>query len=147
MRHLRELRDYHEQLPRLPWVLQHAQPQHQPQHQLQSRQQPMAAAGSPAALAADGGGAAAPPPQQQPGPEPTPFLRGQLAEHVEEAGLAGYRASRGRPQPPRRYFAERAKAWRVRVLTERGLYSADAMRQHADAIRPKVYRRRVGIRD
>ncbi|KAG2428241.1 hypothetical protein HYH02_014423 [Chlamydomonas schloesseri] len=150
MRHLRELKEHYQQLPREPWVLHHDPPLLPP------------AAAAAAAAAAPASGSAAPadssfldgaalpapvPPALPAQPRLTPFAASQLREHVEPVGLEGYRANRQPPLPPRKYFVEQSRRWRAKVLTERGVFSADACREHAEAIRPKAYRRRTGIRD
>ncbi|GFR45483.1 hypothetical protein Agub_g6827, partial [Astrephomene gubernaculifera] len=131
MRYLRALKEYHEQAPREPWILTHSLPQQQSQPSSQ-QQLPAGSAALPL-----------PPP---PAPRLTPFAAQQLQEHVHATGLEGYEASAQPQQAPRKYFLERAKRWRVKVLTERGLFGADACKEHAEAIRPKAYRRRIGIR-
>ncbi|KAG2490392.1 hypothetical protein HYH03_011192 [Edaphochlamys debaryana] len=137
MRYLRDLRDYHEQLPREPWVLHH-----DPIH--------AHADGAAASAAAVGIHAGAEPAPMLPPPAPprlTPFAAQQLQEHQAAVGLEGYGAAPRRSLPPRRYFVERARQYRAKILTERGIFGADASKEHAEAIRPKAYRRRVGIRD
>ncbi|GLI59256.1 hypothetical protein VaNZ11_001102 [Volvox africanus] len=132
MRYLREMKEYHEQLPREPWVLRHGALQTAVHR----------GDGSPEA-------ATAPMPSLPPPPPPrmTPYAMQHLQEHVLAKGLEGYEALAQAPQVPRRYFIEQAKARRVKMLTERGLFGADACREHAEALRPKAYRQRIGIRD
>ncbi|KXZ51384.1 hypothetical protein GPECTOR_12g346 [Gonium pectorale] len=142
MRYLREVKSHHEQLPRLPWVLHH-----DPPHPAAAAAPPPAARAT--ALTADGG-ATSPPAAPLPPPAPprfTPFALKSLKEHVDAVGLDGFEASRGRPAPPRPYFQELARRYKVKILTERGLYGSDSRNQHAQSLQPKAYRRRVGIRD
>jgi large subunit ribosomal protein L30 len=134
MRFLAQTKTYHEQLPREPWFLRH---------------DPPTSAASPSSLregfaSSDPGQLSRPEPQQ---PRLTPFAQQQLKEHVEAQGLEGYSKLKGPPLAPRKYFQDRAREWRAKILTERGIFSADAMKEHARAIAPKAYRRRTGIRN
>ncbi len=134
MRYLREMTEYYEQLPRTPWVLRH-----DPSHPTEL--QP----GSGAGVTDVAGPASLPPPP--PPPRVTPYAMQHLQEHVLARGLEGYEAAAPKPMVPRQYFVERERERRVKILTERGLFGADACREHAEALRPKAYRRRIGIRD
>ncbi|GLC44212.1 hypothetical protein PLESTB_000753500 [Pleodorina starrii] len=133
MRYLREMKEYYEQLPREPWVLHH-----DPLHAAALRVGGAAAAAAPALQA---------PPPPPPPPRVTPYALQHLEEHVLARGLEGYEAAAPKPVVPRRYFLEQARMRRVKILTERGLFGADACKEHAEALRPKAFRRRIGIRD
>ncbi|KAG2423698.1 hypothetical protein HXX76_015088 [Chlamydomonas incerta] len=147
MRYLRELKEHYQQLPREPWILHH-----DPPLSSANPSDPTSPLASSSAVDSTSGAllssAEAPLPPPLPAqPRLTPFAASQLREHVDPVGLEGYRANKQRPLPPRKYFQEQSRRWRAKVLTERGVFSADACRDHAEAIRPKSYRRRTGIRD
>ncbi len=61
--------------------------------------------------------------------------------------MKGFAETGLRPLPPRRYFVEQQRQRRVRVLTEQGVFSGAAVALHRQALTPKKYRRRTGIRD
>lgn len=145
MRYLRELKEHYQQLPREPWVLHHDPPL--PAATPSNPSSPLASTSSSDSDSTELLTPAPLPPSVPAQPRLTPFAASQLREHVEPVGLEGYRANKQPPLPPRKYFQEQSRRWRAKVLTERGVFSADACREHAEAIRPKSYRRRTGIRD
>lgn len=79
-------------------------------------------------------------------PRQTAFAQANLREHVLGVGLDGSGAAQQRPQPPRKYFLERRVQRRAKLLTEAGLFSADAVRAHQQDLLPKAYAKRTSAR-